>query len=101
MKEPVLTKKDVAKRLGVSTRTIQRLRLPHIKVGGQNRYLWSEVARALDLDAIEPVAPPPMTDVSPQLDRLESRLSLIEQELAGFRSELEDLRKQIIKEEHG
>ena len=47
MNEPVLTKRDLAERLKVSTRTVQRLDLPHMRVGGQNRYLWSEVLQAL------------------------------------------------------
>ena len=101
MKEPVLTKKDVANRLGVSTRTVQRLRLPHIKVGGQNRYLWSEVATALGIQPEEPQLPPPKADVGPALDGIESRLVLIQQELAAFRSELDALRKQLNKEGHG
>jgi excisionase family DNA binding protein len=45
--EPWLTKREVARKLQVSTRTIERLRLPAIRVGGQNRYRMSEVDRAL------------------------------------------------------
>jgi excisionase family DNA binding protein len=45
--EPWLTKREVARKLRVSTRTIERLRLPAIRVGGQNRYRMSEVDRAL------------------------------------------------------
>jgi len=41
--EPILTKKDLARKLQVSERTISRLNPPHIRVGCQNRYLWSEV----------------------------------------------------------
>lgn len=44
---PWLTKKELAGELRVSTRTIERLRLPHLQVGGQNRYLMSEVEAAL------------------------------------------------------
>ena len=47
MSEAVLTKRDLARRLKVSTRTIERLHLPAIRVGGQNRYRWSEVEAAL------------------------------------------------------
>ena len=47
MIEPFLTKRQVAQKLQVSTRTVQRLNLPHMRVGGQNRYLWSEVIAAL------------------------------------------------------
>ena len=43
--EPWLTKAEVARRLGVSTRTVVRLRLPHMQVGGQNRYKMSECER--------------------------------------------------------
>jgi excisionase family DNA binding protein len=45
--EPWLTKREVARKLQVSTRTVERLRLPAIRVGGQNRYRMSEVDRAL------------------------------------------------------
>lgn len=45
--EPWLTKREVAAHLKVSTRTIERLRLPAMRVGGQNRYLLSQVNRAL------------------------------------------------------
>lgn len=47
MNEPVLTKRELARRLKVSTRTIERLGLPATRVGGQNRYYWSEVQFAL------------------------------------------------------
>lgn len=43
MNEPILTKRQVAQRLQVSPRTVTNLDLPHLKVGGQNRYYWSEV----------------------------------------------------------
>ena len=101
MKEPVLTKKDVANRLGVSTRTVQRLGLPHTKVGGQNRYVWSQVATTLGIEAEKPPLEPPRADVGLALDGLDSRLVLIQQELAAFRSELDELRKQLNKEGHG
>jgi hypothetical protein len=45
--EPWLTKREVAARLRVSTRTVTRLGFPYIRVGGQNRYLMSEVEAAL------------------------------------------------------
>lgn len=45
--EPWLTKPELAARLQVSVRTIERLRLPCTRVGGQNRYFESEVKRHL------------------------------------------------------
>ena len=36
--EPWLTKRELARRLRCSTRTIERLDLPAMRVGGQNRY---------------------------------------------------------------
>jgi hypothetical protein len=45
--EPWLTKREVARKLRVSTRTVERLRLPCTRVGGQNRYLMSQVEAAL------------------------------------------------------
>lgn len=45
--EPWLTKKELALELRVSTRTVERLRLPAMRVGGQNRYKLSEVQHAL------------------------------------------------------
>lgn len=47
MSEPWLTKAEVARKLRVSPRTITRLRLPFTRVGGQNRYLMSQVEAAL------------------------------------------------------
>jgi hypothetical protein len=47
MTEPWLTKREVARKLQVSTRTVERLHLPAIRVGGQNRYLMSHVEAAL------------------------------------------------------
>lgn len=51
MDEPILTKKQVAERLQVSTRTVTNLNLPHLKVGGQNRYFWSQIEAHL---AVQP-----------------------------------------------
>ena len=45
--EPWLTKQEVARKLRVSPRTIERLRLPYTRVGGQNRYRMSQVESAL------------------------------------------------------
>jgi hypothetical protein len=45
--EPWLTKKELAMKLKVSTRTIERLDLPCIPVGRQNRYFLSQVEAAL------------------------------------------------------
>lgn len=42
-----LTKRELAAALKVSTRTIERLRLPCWEVGGQNRYDLEEVKAAL------------------------------------------------------
>jgi excisionase family DNA binding protein len=42
-REPWLTKRELARWLRCSTRTIERLRLPALRVGGQNRYRPSEV----------------------------------------------------------
>lgn len=47
MTEPWLTKRELARKLGVSVSTVTRLRLPHMRVGGQNRYRMSEVERHL------------------------------------------------------
>lgn len=47
MREPWLTKRELAAELKVSVRTIERLQLPAMRVGGQNRYLRSEVERHL------------------------------------------------------
>jgi excisionase family DNA binding protein len=41
--EPWLTKRELAQLLGCSTRTIERLDLPAMRVGGQNRYQLTEV----------------------------------------------------------
>jgi hypothetical protein len=45
--EPWLTKREIARRLRVSPRTVERLRLPCMRVGGQNRYLMSQAEAAL------------------------------------------------------
>jgi excisionase family DNA binding protein len=45
--EPWLTKRELAGQLRVSVRTIERLGLPAMRVGGQNRYKLSEVERFL------------------------------------------------------
>lgn len=42
-REPWLTKRELAAQLHCSTRTIERLHLPTMRVGGQNRYRLSEV----------------------------------------------------------
>ncbi|MGH2953014.1 MAG: helix-turn-helix domain-containing protein [Solirubrobacterales bacterium] len=41
--EPWLTKRELASTLRCSVRTIERLHLPAMRVGGQNRYRLSEV----------------------------------------------------------
>lgn len=50
MKEPWLTKREVAQELQISPRTVTRLKLPHTRVGGQNRYRVREVKAALTTD---------------------------------------------------
>lgn len=47
MTEPWMTKRELARELRVSVRTITRLDLPHLRVGGQNRYRRSEVEAVL------------------------------------------------------
>lgn len=47
MTEAWLTKRELAEVLKVSPRTIERLDLPCLRVGNQNRYLMSEVLQAL------------------------------------------------------
>lgn len=42
-REPWLTKAELAAELRCSRRTIERIRLPAMRVGGQNRYRMSEV----------------------------------------------------------
>lgn len=42
-REPWLTKRELAAELRVSARTIDRLRPPCMRVGGQNRYWLSQV----------------------------------------------------------
>ena len=100
MTEPVLTKTDIAKRLGVSARTVQRLKLPNTRVGGQNRYRWSEVAAFLGIEEPEPREVEPHADLSDGLSRLEARLSSVEAELSSFRLELRELIRKTMKEEH-
>lgn len=41
--EPWLTKRELARQLQISERTVTRLKLPHMSVGRQNRYYLSEV----------------------------------------------------------
>lgn len=63
MTEPWLTKRELARKLGVSVSTITRLRLPHMRVGGQNRYRMSEVEQVLrggvEQDNVVPLRPRP------------------------------------------
>jgi transcriptional antiterminator len=101
MKEPVLTKKDIAKRLGVSTRTVQRLNLPHTKVGSQNRYVWSEVAAHLGIDAEVPEPRPQVSELVIAVQRFEQRLELIQRELSDVRLELIEFIKRSTKEDDG
>lgn len=43
MNEPWMTKRELARELKCSARKVERLRLPCMRVGGQNRYRLSEV----------------------------------------------------------
>lgn len=51
--EPWLTKAELATALKVSVRTVERLRLPAMRVGGQNRYRLSEIERHLAAPAAD------------------------------------------------
>lgn len=46
--EEWLTKRELAGKLKVSTRTVTRRNYPHHKVGEQNRYFLSEVKASID-----------------------------------------------------
>lgn len=43
MTEPWLTKRELAAKLETSTRTVERIDPPCVRVGGQNRYFLSQV----------------------------------------------------------
>ena len=58
MTEPWLTKRELAAQLKVSPRTVERLHLPAMRVGGRNRYLLSECERYLRLGPPDPKDPP-------------------------------------------
>jgi hypothetical protein len=45
--EPWLTKRELALQLKKSTRSIERMDLPCLRVGGQNRYFLSQVVAHL------------------------------------------------------
>lgn len=57
-REPWLTKKEVAAELRVSTKTIERLKIPHETVGGQNRYRMSAVETSMKGAASYGLVPP-------------------------------------------
>lgn len=44
---PVLTKRQLARRLQVSTRTVERHVRPTVRVGGQNRYTLADAEAQL------------------------------------------------------
>lgn len=44
----LISVKEVADRLSVSDRTVRRLPIRFIRVGGQRRYDWSDVQKYLD-----------------------------------------------------
>jgi hypothetical protein len=52
--EPWLTKRELAAKLKVSPRTVERLIPPTMRVGGQNRYLLSAAQRHLAGDQDRP-----------------------------------------------
>jgi DNA-binding CsgD family transcriptional regulator len=57
MSEEWLTKSELAAKLKVSVRTVERLKLPVVaRVGGQNRYVFSEVAQFLNGGGLRPSA---------------------------------------------
>ena len=56
MTEPWLTKRELAAEFKVSVRTIERQHLPHMRIGGQNRYLRSECEAFVRGAAPEPAA---------------------------------------------
>lgn len=63
MTEAWLTKRELAAALKISPRTVERLRLPHMPVGGQNRYYLSEVegylrGGGLECDNVVPLRRP-------------------------------------------
>lgn len=74
-----LTKKELAEALKVSTRTIERAKLPCLVVGSQNRYRMSEVEKAL---RSMPVAS----------DRIEVVLTLTEDEYRELGESLQAIR---------
>lgn len=47
MSEPWLTKRELALKLKKSPRSIERMDLPCLRVGGQNRYFLSQVVAHL------------------------------------------------------
>jgi excisionase family DNA binding protein len=49
-----MTKREIARYLGISTRTVERLSLPFMRVGGQNRYFPSEVERFMRVGPTDP-----------------------------------------------
>lgn len=52
-REEWLTKRELARKLKTSVRTIERNRYPFTRVGGQNRYLLSQVEQACGGDVGE------------------------------------------------
>lgn len=52
-REECFTKRGIAAELKVSVRTIERWKVPYVRVGGQNRYYLSEVNRFLGRNVVE------------------------------------------------
>ena len=73
MNEPWMTKREIAQELRVSPRTVTRLKLPHTRVGGQNRYRMTEVEAAL---AKDPKSKPPFEPIPVAPDAIEILLTL-------------------------
>lgn len=82
MSEPWLTKRELAKALKVSTRTIDRVKPPCLFVGGQNRYRMSEVE-----DALRRM---PVTS-----DRIEALLTLTADEYRNLGRSLQKIRDRL------
>lgn len=78
-----MTKKELASVLKVSTRTIERAKLPCLLVGSQNRYQLSKVEKALR--KAMPVAP----------DRIEVVLTLTHDEYRELVRSLKKIRDQL------
>jgi hypothetical protein len=41
--EPLLSPKELSKRMGISLTTLWRLKPPYMRVGARKRFIWSEI----------------------------------------------------------